>query len=637
MERVSSAIEGKKETAAFQAALFHPLDVQKGVEAIEGAFNSYYESHKNLTQQALSRWENQDWHGIQAASRQRPRLYPQALDSLEKHLAALVPPAALINPALWEAMKWRYIDHIDHRYEADLALTFFYSAQRRLFAKDGAPVEYKDDGIAQHSQIKPDQPIYRTYEPPRDPKLHEWVVTLLRDCEFHLPFADFEDLSQQVADRITQALAGRAVNAIDVLNAIFFRNKGAYVVGRIWSGQALTPFAIALRNQEEAKSIQIHAALVGTDDLYNFLFTSTRSSFFVNPGMYREIVDFLETLVPERGRPGLLAAIGAAHPAKIALNQQMRRLLARQEETFKETIGTEGFQMIVFTLRGLHYVLKVVRDISEKSVWSRRREVLELHRQAHERDRVGRMLDPLIFSNVWFRKSDFDPGLLRKLADKAPESVRVTKGDVFLGHTIDMREVTPLDVFFELTADPAIRKGAIRDYGQCIKDLAAAGVWAGQYKIANFGITRGGRVVLYDYDQLEDLVDKNFRIIPRDPKEEEERQRKERGLPAIVKTLDEEVSEIYDYMYSKSEEFEGPRFAVDEDRDVFPERFEMGWAIPPDLMAHFKAEHGDLFGPRWWADTQERVRRGEILDVFPYPKERWLDHDGSPAENPSSQ
>jgi isocitrate dehydrogenase kinase/phosphatase len=624
MERCSSGIEGRKENAVVRTAQFHSLDVERGMEVLEEAFNSYYERHKQVTQQALSRWENQDWHGIQEVSQKRPRLYPQALDSSEKQLVALVPLATRMNPAFWEEMKRRYIDHIDHRYEADLALTFFYSAQRRLFAKDGAPVEYKDDGIAQSSQIKPEQPIYRTYKSPRH-GLPTWVAGLLLDCRFNIPFAGLQHRSQQVADRITKALDGRAADAADVLNTIFFRNKGAYVVGRIWSGQALTPFAIALRNQQEAKCIQIHAALVGTDDLYNFLFTSTRSSFFVNPGMYREIVDFLETLVPGRGRPGLLAAIGATHPAKIALNQQMRHLLARQEETFKETIGTEGFQMIVFTLRGLHYVLKVVRDISEKSVWSRREEVLELHRRAHERDRVGRMLDPWIFSNVWFRKSDFDQDLLQKLVEKAPESVRVTKGDVVLGHTIDMREVTPLDVFFELTTDHELRKNAIVDYGQCIKDLAAAGVWAGQYKIANFGIAKGGRVILYDYDQMEDLVNKNFRIIPRDPKEEEEKQRRELGLPDIVKTLHEEVSDVYDYMYSKSEEFEGPRFAVDEDKDVFPERFEMGWAIPPDIIADFRAEHGDLLEPRWWADTQERVRRGEILDVFPYPKERWLD------------
>jgi isocitrate dehydrogenase kinase/phosphatase len=222
------------------------------------------------------------------------------------------------------------------------------------------------------------------------------------------------------------------------------------------------------------------------------------------------------------------------------------------------------------------------------------------------------------------------------LIEKAPESVRVTDGEVILGHAVIMREVIPLDVFFERTADPKLRKRAIVDYGQCIRDLAAAGVWAGQYKIANFGATRSGRVVLYDYDQMEDLADKNFRIIPRDPKEEEERQRKELGLPSTVKTLEEEVAEIYDYMYSKSEEFEGPRFAVDEDRDVFPGKFEMGWAIPSDLMETFKAEHGELLTPKWRASTQQRVRGGEILDAFPYPKERWLDYDGDSGGNHAS-
>ena len=602
----------------------HTVHIERGTEAIERSFDSYYENHKKTTQAAPSRWENQDWRGIQEASRKRPRLYPQALDATERQLVALVPSAQLSDPAFWGAMKERYILHIEHRYEADLALTFFYSAERRLFSRDGIPVEYQDDGIAQTSQIKPEHAIYRTYRPHHHQPPSKLVAALLTDGEFSIPSADLQDHCKRVEDRLKKSLDGRAVDAIDVLNTVFFRNKGAYVVGRIWSGQDVTPFAIALENQEEEKRVRVHAVLVGEDDLSNFLFTSTRSSFFVKPGMYREIVNFLQTLVPERGQPGLLAAIGATHPAKIALNQELRTLLARGQEKFKETIGTEGFQMVVFTLRGLHYVLKVVRDISDKSVWSRRGEVLELHRQVHERDRVGRMLDPWNFSNLWFRKSDFDSELLQKLVETAPESVRVTDGDVILGHAIIMREVIPLDVFFERTANTRIRRSAILDYGQCIKDLAAAGVWAGQYKIANFGTTRGGRVVLYDYDQMEDLADKNFRIIPKDPKEEEERKRKELGLPATAKTLQEEVAEIYEYMYSKSEEFEGPRFAVDEERDVFPEKFEIGWAIPPDLIDDFKAEHGELLTPKWWADTQERVCRGEVLDVYPYPKERWL-------------
>jgi isocitrate dehydrogenase kinase/phosphatase len=612
-----------------------PLLIDKGTEVIEQAFHYYYEGHKKTTQHALSRWENQDWHGIQEASQKRPRLYPQALDATERQLGALVSLTELREPAFWVEMKQRYILHIEHWYEADLVLTFFYSVQRRLFSKDGIPVEYQDDGIAQSSPIKPVHAIYRTYKPRLNQALSELLAALLMGCQFHIPFADLQDRCEGVEGRLKKALGGRAVDTIDVLNAIFFRNKGAYVIGRIWSGQHLTPFAIALRNQEEEKRVQVHAVLVGEDDLYNFLFTSTRSSFFVKPGMYREIVNFLETLVPERGQPGLLAAIGATHPAKIALNQQLRSVLAQGPEKFKETIGTEGFQMIVFALRGLHYVLKVVRDISDKSVWSRRGEVLELHRQVHERDRVGRMLDPWNFSNLWFRKNDFDAQLLQKLVEKAPESVRVTDGSVTLGHAIVMREVIPLDVFFARVADPEVRKSIILDYGQCIKDLAAAGVWAGQYKIANFGTTRSGRVVLYDYDQMEDLADKNFRIIPKDPKEEEERKRKELGLPAIAKTLQEEVAEIYDYMYGKSEEFEGPRFAVDEKSDVFPEKFEMGWAIPPDLMETFKAEHGELLTPKWWAETQKRVCGGEVLDVFPYPKERWLDNDVSSGGDPA--
>src|SRR5271167_3183163 len=248
--------------------------IERATEAIEKAFYGYYESYKKTTHPALSRWENQDWYGIQEASRKRPRLYPQALDTSERQLAALVPLAELRDPAFWGEMKRRYILRIEHRYEADLALTFFYSVQRRLFSRDGIPVEYQDDGIAQSSQIKPEHAIYRTRKLHHHQALSELVATLLRDCQFNIPFADLQDLSKRVEDRLMRALDGRAVDAVDVLNTVFFRNKGAYVVGRIWSSQALIPFAIALRNQEEEKRVQIHAALVGKHDLYNFLFTS---------------------------------------------------------------------------------------------------------------------------------------------------------------------------------------------------------------------------------------------------------------------------------------------------------------------------------------------------------------------------
>jgi isocitrate dehydrogenase kinase/phosphatase len=207
------------------------LHTERGTEAIELVFHGYYESHKKTTRHALSRWENQDWHGIQEASRKRPRLYPQALDAAERQLTTLVPLAELRDPAFWGEMKKRYIVHIEHRYEADLALTFFYSVHRRLFSRAGVPVEYQDDGIAQSSHIKPEHTIYRTYKPHHHQAPAELVAALLMGYQFHIPFVDLPDRCKGVEDRLKKALDGRAVDAIDVLNTIFFRNKGAYVVG----------------------------------------------------------------------------------------------------------------------------------------------------------------------------------------------------------------------------------------------------------------------------------------------------------------------------------------------------------------------------------------------------------------------
>ena len=55
---------------------------------------------------------------------------------------------------------------------------------------------------------------------------------------------------------------------------------------------------------------------------------------------------------------------------------------------------------------------------------------------------------------------------------------------------------------------------ATLDYGHAIKDLCAANIFPGDLFTKNFGVTRHGSVVFYDYDELTLLQDVTFRSIP---------------------------------------------------------------------------------------------------------------------------
>ena len=136
---------------------------------------------------------------------------------------------------------------------------------------------------------------------------------------------------------------------------------------------------------------------------------------------------------------------------------------------------------------------------------------------------------------------------------------------------------------------------AALDYGQAIKDLAGANIFTGDMLFKNFGVTRHGRVICYDYNELALLTDCEFRVMPQ------------------PRNFEEELSAE-------------PAFFVGEN-NVFPEEFRSFLVPPGTLRDAFLQAHGDLLDVRYWRETQDLVRTGEILDVFPYQPYRRL-HDG---------
>jgi isocitrate dehydrogenase kinase/phosphatase len=235
----------------------------------------------------------------------------------------------------------------------------------------------------------------------------------------------------------------------------------------------------------------------------------------------------------------------------------------------------------------------VIKDRIGAPKRTTRRQVMDQYRRVFLRDRVGRLADAQLFQGLAFRRECFPEPLLSELLRDAPSAAHLENDRMILDHVYTERRVRPLDLYIRET-DRAVAEAAILDYGQCIKDLAAANIFAGDLLLKNFGVSRHGRVIFYDYDELAPLTECRFREFP------------EARSPE-----DESAAE--------------PWFSIGE-HDVFPEEFAPFMVPNGPLRDAFIDAHGDLLDAEWWCQVQERVRNGELVDTFPYPAARRLRH-----------
>ena len=462
------------------------------------------------------------------------------------------------------------------------------------------PVEYADDGLAQRSRGWNRHPVLQSY--PAAPELLRLSVErILRSCGFRSPFEDIARDAALVAARLTAEWCGQAgalpPRTLQIAQPVFFRDREAYLVGKLRSPRAALPVVLALKH--EAPGITVDAVLAGKEDMRNILFVSTRSTFQVHTEAYRELLAFLDSLAPERGHPAMCAVIGLTHPARVTLNQHLRRHLRQTGERFEPPPGRLGMAMVVFSPPSFPYVFKVVRDFSSKGGWTGRGPIMDLYRWVHEMNRGRLMLDAWLYRNLSFPRSAFDSRVLDELFSSAPNGVRLDGGNVILKHAYAQRKVQPLNTFFDQTTDRALRERAVDSLGTFLKDLARMGFFIGDHYglPCNTGLTHAFNVALFDFDDLGPLSRYHFRETPPPPGGRDE--------------------------LFWNTEIDGAWFSV-EPNDVLVDEWEVFLGIPSDLRDYFRQHHGDLFTTRYWTDVQDRVQAGELHYVLPYPQERRL-------------
>jgi isocitrate dehydrogenase kinase/phosphatase len=405
---------------------------------------------------------------------------------------------------------------------------------------------------------------------------------LLGDIRLRSPWIDYEKSVHHLAQQLA-VLGG--IQRIDILRPLFCQSTRAYVVGKITrqDGTAL-PLAIALQNTERGLIID---AVMTAEDEVSILFGFTRSYFHVDLERVVEAVVFLRALLPRKPLSELFAVLGRIKQGKTERYRELMLHLQRSQDQFQHAAGERGLVMVCFTLPSLDVVFKLIRDRFPPVKNVVRQDVLDKYRFVFRHDRAGRLVDAQEFKRVRLPRSRFSSALLEELAEETAETVHVDGDDLIFDHMYIERRMTPLNLFVR-DAAPAAAERAVIDYGQAIRDLAYSNIFAGDLLLKNFGVTRHGRVIFYDYDELCPVTDCRFRDVPEATNDE-----------------DEMRSEAWYHV---------------NDNDVFPETFINFLAFSDSQKAAFLRTHGDLLTADFWRALKKRLKAGEVLEVLPYRK-----------------
>ena len=568
-------------------------------------FDKHYRLFRQSSQAARRHFEQMTWKQAQAEARDRIAFYELRVKECVQTLEDEYDEADL-SDTVWREVKLHYIGMLtDHR-QPELAETFFNSVCCKILHR----TYFNNDFIFVRPAVSTEYiepadttPTYRVYYPGAeglDKSLRRMVTNFQFDCEF----ADLDRDVAQVAAWLTRIMGHAALepnHQIQILSSPFFRNKGAYLVGKILNGGREYPFVIpVLHNRRGHLILDTVLTDVG---LITLLFSFTRAYFQVDMEVPSAYVKFLRSMLPNKPRSEIYTILGLQKQGKAAFYRDFLHHLAHSSDRFEIAPGIRGLVMVVFSLPSFPYVFKAIKDSFPPPKETTRALVKEKYQLVKCHDRVGRMADTLEYSDVAFPRSRFSEELLAELKAVAPSLVEEDDDQIIVRHLYIERRMTPLNIWLtdaEAAGDEAKLEHGVMEYGNSIKDLVAANIFPGDMLYKNFGVTRQGRVVFYDYDEIEYISDCNFRDIPA-PRNEE----------------DEMSAEPW-YSVAKN--------------DVFPEQFGVFLLGNPKVRKYFMKHHADLLTADYWRQRKLRIQDGQVEDVFPYPQEiRFINQANDPA------
>jgi isocitrate dehydrogenase kinase/phosphatase len=564
-------------------------DPRRIAERVIDGYLEYRRLFSAVTQRAAPRFESREWIDAQEDARERILLYDVVIHETLRSIRQIFGDGPLA-PEQGARARSAFGEWARERPDPEVAETFFNSVIRRLFGTVGVDpdVEFVAGWV--------DDPPPDGGPPWTDVSLADGfapaIARILDTLPFKAPWHEREERVQRASALLRLELGPEDAwsgAVVQVLATPFFRNKAAYAIGRLVRDGELSPLVLALTHPPTG--IQLDAVLPTSDEV-SVVFGFTRSYLHADIGAPRATIDFLRSIMPLKRVDELYTAIGFNRHGKTELYRTLVRQLEDPEARFEPTPGQPGLVMSVFTIPELNVVFKVIRDRFGHPKNTTRERVMRNYRLIFVHDRVGRLADAQQFERLELPADRFSHQVLTELLDSASRTVSRSGDTVTIEHLYTERRVHPLDLYLEeVDPDEALR--VTLDFGQAIKDLAAANIFPGDMLVKNFGVTRHGRVIFYDYDEVAPLTECNFRERPR-------------------------------AAYPEAEFDDEPSYFVGPD-DVFPAEWRAFLGPPGPLRHELQRAHPELFEPQWWRSMQEHQRAGEIVDFFPYPPERRLE------------
>jgi len=562
-------------------------NVNKWAKEILSAYSSFYEQFALMTEKAKQTFDHRDWVGVQVDAKLRLGLYGRIVDYTAAQFKKYLETFPQMRP-LWKEVKKQYSVLNSTQTDQEQSETFFNSITRRTFSIVGVDPDIEfitsDYEKIPHPEAKP---VF-TKHPYRN-DFENIFKEILINLQYDSPFQNIDRDLAEVKKRILN-LSNHQMDRFEMINAVFYRNKGAYLVGRVVTPTQDIPLVFILLNNE--KGIFIDAVLLTVEEI-SIAFSFSNSYFHVQVEHPSALVNFLKQLMPLKPISELYIAIGFHKHGKTELYRDLMNTLKASQDQFHFAPGIKGMVMIAFTLPTFDVVFKVIKDSFDFPKTTTPEKVKEKYRLVFNHDRVGRLVDAQEYEYLTFNKKYFSEALLKELLISAKNSVTIQSESIVIKHLYTERKLIPLNIYINVF-DEASVKEALMEYGNAIKDLANANIFAGDIFLKNFGVTRHGRVIFYDYDELCLLTDCHFRKMP--PPQDQ-----------------------YEEMAAE------PWYHVAEN-DIFPEEFKTFIGLPESLKKYFESIHGDLFNAEFWINTQNKIKAGEVIDDFPYRPQNRLIH-----------
>lgn len=567
-------------------------------EVIVDGINRHYRIFRKASLDAKACFEAQDWSGIQELIKGRIDYYDERVKEcifiLEEEFDAIN-----LDIKIWQEVKLHFIGLITSHHQPELAETFFNSVVTKvlhrnyfhndfIFIRPTLSTEYLENDVMR------ERPTYSAHYPKDVLASKETFRRMIQSFDLKVPFRDLDNNLDHIIAVLRERLSETSIATnfqIHVLTSLFFRNKLAFIIGRIINGEATIPMMIPIRFNDH-NSLEVDAMLLNKEDV-SILFSFTYSYFLVDMEVPSAYVTFLRTLMTRKPRAEIYTSLGLQKHGKNLFYRDFLHHLNHSTDQFRISAGIKGLVMLVFDLPSYPYVFKLIKDYFPPPKETTRELIQSKYLLVKQHDRVGRMADTLEFSSIVFPLDRFSPELIEELEKHCQSLISYATNargekEITISHLYIERRMVPLNLLLQKGSDEAVEKSLI-EYGRAIKELIAANIFPGDMLFKNFGVTRHGRVVFYDYDEIEYYTECNIRNVP------------------TPRTEEEEMSgEIWYHV--------GPK-------DIFPSTYETFLLGDDRVRKYLMKHHHDLFTPDIWRYIQNQLKAGITPDLFSYPQE----------------